>query len=150
MSSVAITVLISGFYPLVKARPVKRPEQISSLRPSRSPCLPQSSPPYTIPNQNFANIQRSLAPNLTRENHHPFPVPQGGRSGGAWSSQTQRESKQLQLRRPGEQREREEVNLPVPRGKEREGGKRRSGAQRWDLTSHWTVKTVTKFHFLPF
>jgi hypothetical protein len=48
-----------------------------------------------------------------------------------WSSQTQRESTQLQLRRPCEQREGEEVSLPVPHSKKegpfrgigREGGK---------------------------
>jgi hypothetical protein len=98
---------------LVEALARRRPERFSSSRPSRSPTF-SGFPPFhkfQLREQHLAFAGAQLNPGSQQIHSR---TPQSGRSGGAWSSQTQRESTQLQRRRPGRQREGGEVSLPVP------------------------------------
>jgi hypothetical protein len=122
-----ITALINKFCLLVEARPANDLSR---------PQAPDLVDPLTSSEFHF----HRLTSNLRTSNVRWRPTwpgnptihsrsPQGGRSGGAqrsggaWPSQTQRQATQLQLWRPGEQREGKEVSPPPPR-KQRERERR--------------------------
>jgi hypothetical protein len=138
-----ITALINSFCLLVEARPANDLNRSQALRPSRSPDFFRVPlPPINI---QLADVQRSLAPNLTWEPNVHSRSPQGGRSGGAWPSQTQRKATQLQLRRPGEQREGKEVSPSVPHGnRERESGGAANARRTYPQASSYSLEFFIK------